>query len=130
MPSYYNNDGAAWVVGAAGADRYPTDGVGGGTATPANSILVGAVGGGPAAVVEIMGIYVATLAAVNVEVIWHDGSSATVVPGHTFSASAVGAIDFPATRIQHTKAAGVGNCNIGIRCGAGAVATLYYRRLE
>lgn len=129
MPSFYGGDGGAWVTGAAGADRYPTDNQGGATATASSSILVGALGGSPAAVVELLGLWVSTAAAVNVEVIWHDGSSATVVPGFTFSASAAGPITFPAVRVPHSTAAGVGNCNIGIRCGAGAVATLYYRRL-
>ena len=123
MPvTYLDNAGAQWVLGAAGVDRYPTDGIGTGTATASASLLVAAKA------VTLDGIFVTT-AGTTVEVIVHDGAAATVLAGHSFSSVAVGAIQFPSHRVIALTASGAGNCNVGIRCNGTTVATLFYRKL-
>lgn len=116
--------GAQWVLGAAGADRYPTDGIGGADVDPEDSSLLGAK------VVLVYGVNVIT-ADTTVEVIHHDGSSAAVLVGMTFDASVVGPIWLPEpARVELLGATlDEGLCNIGIRCNDTSVASLFYEKL-
>lgn len=121
--SLMTNAGASWVLGVAGADRYPTDGIGGATATDTASANY------QAKVMLVFGLYVTT-AGTTVEIIRHDGSSATVVTGMTFDSSVVGPVRFPAPiKITGFLTNGTGACNIGVRCNGTTVATLDYKKL-
>lgn len=124
--SLYDNTGGLWMLGVAAADRYPlvTSNAylaGVGAADPATSYLLGAKA------VQIIGVQVTTAAAVNIDVIWHDTSSAAVIAGLTRSAAAVGWFPFGHDGVRFEKPSGI--ANVGLRCGAGAVATLFYRKL-
>jgi hypothetical protein len=115
---------ANWVLGVAGADRYPTDGVGGADVDAADSSLVAATR------VELLGIDITTGAAVNVSIISHDGTSAAAIPGMTWDATTARQIRFPAPVTWRNPTAGATVLtNVGIRCGAAAVAVLYYRKI-
>lgn len=121
MNSSQFSPGAQWVLGVAGATRYPTDGIGGATATAASSILVGAYE------VEILGVYVSTVGASTVEVMLHNGTSAAAIAGLSFNATALGLQKCPGGA-RYFRAAG--NCNIGLNCTGTAVATLFYRKIK
>ncbi len=121
MDSSIHSPGAQWVLGVAGATRYPTDGLGGATATAASSLLVGAYE------VEILGVYVSTVGASTVEVMLHNGTSASAIAGLSLPATALGLQKLPGGP-RYVRAAG--NCNIGLNCTGTAVATLFYRKIR
>jgi hypothetical protein len=113
--------GADWVLGVAGATRYPTDGRGGATATNTSSVISGA------GEILLLGIFVNTTAAVAYDVVDHAGD---VIPGLSLTASpAVGWHPFGPFGVKYTAAIATGRGNVGIKLGAAAVASLVYKRL-
>src|SRR5687768_13006957 len=91
--SILDGSGAQWVVGAATADRYPTNGVGGATATAASSVFVTNPNGTKA--VQILGYNVTTTNAAGALVILHDGSSAAAIAGLEIDTTVLGFQPFP-----------------------------------
>lgn len=104
-----------WVLGTAGASRFPTNGQGGATATAGSSQLVNAKA------VRIVGILVTVAAAVTVTPC--DGSG-TAIPGLTITSTTTPAYyGYGDEGVLYTGG------NVGITCGAGLTATLFYRLL-
>ncbi len=127
-----NNTGGKWVLGVAGATRYPLTptpanppystvaGQGDGTATAASSALTGAKS------VLVIGILVSATAAVAVSVVDHNG---TDLPGITMTQPAVGFHKIGVIWTGTNLVTSTGNANVGIKCGAGLTATLIYEQL-
>ena len=114
------SSGGQWVLGTAAADVWPNT-ILGASGTAATSLLLGAK------CVLIIGIYVSTAAAVNADIIVSDSVGAvTVITGLTRSCAATGYIPFGPKGVRYERA---DSANVGIRLGAGAVATLFYRKL-
>lgn len=113
---------AQWVLGVAGATRYPTDGQGGATATAANSALVNAKK------VEILGFVLTTPAAVAASVVDNSGST---IAGLTMTFAATSAPGFYPFAGGDTGVyyANTTTANVGITCGAALTALLVYRQI-
>lgn len=106
-----------WVLGTAAADAFPTDNAGGASATATASILHNSTE------VWIYGIMVHVAAAVTCTAC--DGAG-TTIPGLVVDATAGGWKPFASgVRFKHAT-----NANVGIKCGAGATATLFYRKVR
>lgn len=106
-----------WVLGAAGADTFPTNGRGGGTATAADGILHNCKE------VEILGILISTAAAGLASAC---DSGGTAIPGLTVDANSTGWKPF-GTGANYIHAS---NANIGIKLPAVAVGTLFYVKIR
>lgn len=122
MPQSREMFGSAWVLGVAGAVRYPTDGQGGGDVSPgAATELIGARG------VLIEGVLFTVIDTANtVEVVDTNG---VVLPGLSFAPNAAtlrGLFHpFGANGVQYDHE---DDAAVGIKCNGTNVAVLFFRR--
>lgn len=118
-------EGAAWTLGVAGANRFPTDKVGGATATAASSILRGAK------VVQILGYTVTATPGAGGTVSFgnHGG---TTITGLSFPAEAVGTyhIGDRGDGVRYHNVATISTAsNTCIKCSAGVTAIMHWRKI-
>lgn len=124
-----SGQGCAWMLGVAGATRYPTDLIGGASATNTSSLMNKNVTG--ARIGQVLGILVLVPdAAGTVSICLHNG---TAVPGLTFPATVAGQMhDFfsPENGILFNRVENTNGSNFGLTCAAGVTALMFWRRLS
>lgn len=114
--------GISWFAGSTNDDTWPLAGnnLGAADTDPANSKLYGARH------VLLYGVQITTAAAVNVEILI-GSTTPTVGTGLVFSAAALTSYRFP--NPIEIKLSAADDANVGLRIGAVATATLFFKKL-
>ena len=120
---FTDNEGAAWTLGVAGANRFPTNNAGGATATNTSSSLF------TAKIVQILGFTVTATPGGGATVSFGDHGGTTIT-GLSFPATTVGTYDIgpedDGVRYYNTA---TGLSNVCIKCSAGVTAVMHWRKL-
>ena len=114
----FSNSGCDWMLGVAGATRFPTDGQGGATATASSGGLVNVN------TVQIVGVLVSVAAAGAITLV---DRTSTAIPGLTVTLVAG---SLPGWYAFGDDGALYTGGNFGMTLAAGITATLFYRTLQ